>query len=85
MEPSTGAMGFDTLGVDSYDNGEFMKQLGGSGVANLLTAALFALIWIVKNKCRHSECEGSSFCCTCKVKDDEDSDEGERVPGQAQV
>ena len=82
MDPSTRAMEFD---FDSPDNGEFMKQLSGSGVANLLTAALFALIWIIKNKFKHSECQGSSFCCTCKVKDDEDSDEGERVPGQAQV
>ena len=84
MDPSTSAMGFD---FDSPDNGEFMKQLGGSGVANLLTAALFALIWIIKNKFRHSECQGSSFCCTCKVKDDAENSgtEGERLPDEAQV
>ena len=52
VSPDTGAMGFDTL-VGESTEGEFMKQLSGSGVANLLTAALFALIWIIKNKCKH--------------------------------
>ena len=60
------------------DNGEFYKQLGGSGAANALTAVLFFLLWVVRNKCRHSECTGSSFCCTCKVKDDDSEDERDR-------
>ena len=50
-----------------------MKQLSGSGVANLLTIFALLVVWIVKNKCKHSQCESDTSCCKCKVKEDDDS------------
>ena len=55
---------------------EFVKQLTGSGAANLATAVVFFLIWVVKNKCKHSRCKGHSFCCDLEIND-ESSTEGE--------
>ena len=79
MEPNAEKLlGIETLlgEMNTTDNNEFMKQLGGSGAANLLTVGLFFIIWIVKNKFKHSECEGNSICCRCKVNDDDESSEG---------
>ena len=56
---------------------EFVKQLTGSGAANLATAVVFFLIWVVKNKCKHSRCKGHSFCCDVEIND-ESSTEGEQ-------
>ena len=61
---------------------EFVKQLTGSGAANLATAVVFFLIWVVKNKCKHSRCKGHSFCCDVEIND-ESSTEGER--GQIEI
>ena len=49
---------------------EFVKQLTGSGAANLATAVVFFLIWVVKNKCKHSRCKGHSFCCDVEINDE---------------
>ena len=58
---------------------EFLKQLSGSGAANFATAVLFFLIYIVRNKCRHSRCKGNSICCQFEFKDDETRDEEEDI------
>ena len=57
---------------------EFVKQMTGSGAANLATAVVFFLIWVVKNKCKHSRCKGHSFCCDVEIND-ESSTEGEHI------
>ena len=49
---------------------EFVKQLTGSGAANLATAVVFFLLWVVKNKCKHSRCKGHSFCCDVEINDE---------------
>ena len=77
MEPTAEQMiGFETLLGEIAPDNEFMKQLGGSGAANMLTVGLFLIIWILKNKFKHSQCEGTSFCCRFKVNDDTESSEG---------
>ena len=78
MEPSAEQLlGFETLlGEITTPDNEFMKQLGGSGAANMLTVGLFVIIRILKNKFKHSKCEGNSFCCRFKVNDDTESSEG---------
>ena len=44
---------------------EFLKQLGGSGAANLLTIGLVGIFMLIKNgKCKlpkHSKCKGCCF------------------------
>ena len=49
---------------------EFWKQASGSGAANAATMMLFFLIWLVRNKCRHSKCVGHSICCDIQINDD---------------
>ena len=63
---------------------EFVKQLTGSGAANLATAVVFFLVWVVKNKCKHSRCKGHSFCCDVEIND-ESSTEGEQGRGQIEI
>ena len=78
MEPNAEQLlGLETLlGEITTPDNEFMKQLGGSGAANMLTVGLFVIIWVLKNKFKHSKCEGNSFCCRFKVNDDTESNEG---------
>ena len=45
---------------------------------NLVTAVVFVVIWVVRNKCKHSKCKGHSFCCDCEIKDDDDESRGQR-------
>ena len=51
-----------------------MSNLKGSAAANFLTGSLVILFWVIKNKCRHSECAIVSGCFTCSVKEDDDED-----------
>ena len=50
--------------MDSIDP-EFLKQLGGSGAANLITIGLVGIFMLIKNgKCKrpkHSKCKGCCF------------------------
>ena len=84
MEPSADKfIDFEKLmGEMGTDNNEFMKQLSGSGVANLLTIFALLVVWIVKNKCKHSQCESDTSCCKCKVKEDSDDSIREEVEGE---
>ena len=56
---------------------EFWKQATGSGAANIATAMLFFLLWVVRNKCKHSKCVGHSLCCDIEINDDESKSEEE--------
>ena len=56
---------------------EFWKQASGSGAANIATAMLFFLLWVVRNKCKHSKCVGHSLCCDIEINDDESKSEEE--------
>ena len=35
--------------------------------ANLVTGIFFILMWILKNKCKHSSCDTHSCCWDCHV------------------
>ena len=71
IPPTAEQLKIESMLEEMGGQSEFMTQLGGSGAANILTALLFFLLWVCKNKFKHSECSGNSFCCTFKVKDDE--------------
>ena len=44
--------------------GEFMKQFGGSAAANALTMLIFALLWGIKKVCdRPSRCKSKLHTC----------------------
>ena len=53
--------------------------------ANLITGIFFILMWILKNKCKHSSCDTHSYCCDCHVDDDlsEDKENDDEIPLEA--
>jgi hypothetical protein len=59
---------------------EFIDQLSGSASANGLTALVFLLIWIIRNKCKHSKCTGHSICCDIEISEDTINDESSEDP-----
>ena len=63
---------------------EFLDQLSGSGAANGLSALAFLLIWIIRNKCKHSKCIGHSLCCSIEINDESTADL-ERGEGRAEI
>jgi hypothetical protein len=65
---------------------EFIDQLSGSGAANALTALMFLVVWIIRNKCKHSRCTGHSGCCDIEINDEstEDIERGECIPEDAE-
>ena len=80
------------------NNEQFLTNVKGSATANFITGIFFVIIWILKNKCRHSKCKSHTKCFECSVKEDDDIDlergqRGEKiklqntvkVPGQAKI
>ena len=60
----------------------FMSNLKGSAMANIVTGLFILCIWILKNKCKHSQCKMDNSCFQCSVKEDDecenDLERGER-------
>ena len=60
----------------------FMSNLKGSAMANIVTGMFILCIWILKNKCKHSQCKMDNSCFQCSVKEDDeyenDLERGER-------
>ena len=54
-------------------DGDFFKQFSGSGAANIASVLLFLVVYVVRNKCRHSRCKGHSICCDFEFKEDDES------------
>ena len=55
----------------------YYSNLMGSGAANIATALVFFLLWVVRNKCKRSRCVGHSLCCDIEINDDESKSEEE--------
>ena len=55
-----------------------MSNLKGSAAANILSAVFFLVFWVLKNKCKHMECKSHTRFCTCKIKEDDDPETGQR-------
>ena len=55
-----------------------MSNLKGGVVANLVSGGLFILFYVIKNKCRHSQCSTNNCCFTCSIKEDDYEYEEER-------
>ena len=66
------------------DDSQFLDNFKGSAVANVVSAAGFLIIYIIREKCKHSKCECDLKCFRCKCKDDDDStrDEGSEERGE---
>ena len=56
----------------------FGNNFQGSAVANLITGSIFLLLYIVKDRCSHSSCKGTSKCCRYKCKDVDDDKGGDK-------
>ena len=49
--------------------GEFMKQFGGSAAANAITMLIFALLWGIKKVCdRPSRCKSKLHTCCLDIE-----------------
>lgn len=62
----------------------FLTNVQGSAAANLMTGIFFLIIWVLKNKCKHSKCKSHTGCFTCSVKEDDDEsclEKGQRGGG----
>ena len=62
--------------------GEFMKQFGGSAAANALTMLIFAVLWGLKKVCdRPSRCKSKLHTCCRDIEvTDRKETERNRVP-----
>ena len=49
------------------ENNEFLKQFGGSAVANVVTCVCFMLYKFVEGRCRHSKCSSDTSCFKCSA------------------
>ena len=65
----------------------FMSNLKGSTMANVITGLFLMTFWILKNKCKHSQCKVQNRCFTCSIKENDeerDCERGQRGPRDAQ-
>ena len=55
----------------------FLKQLASGGVSNLLTLALFGILYVImkKSNCKHMECR--SLCFSCKSDTKSETENGD--------
>ena len=60
--------------MESQFGSNFTSNLG----ANVVTAIGFIIIWVLKNKCKHSNCTCNLKWCTCHF-DDEDEYEDNSI------
>ena len=53
--------------------------------ANLVTGIFFVLMWVLKNKCKHSTCDTHSGCIDCHVDDEfsESKENDDEIPLEA--
>ena len=49
------------------DNNQFLQQMAGSSVANILTVALFMIYKFIEGRCKHSQCQSNTSLCSCKA------------------
>ena len=56
----------------------FMSNLKGSAAANFITGAFLIILWVLKNKCKHSTCKSHTYCFECTSKEDDDLERGEK-------
>ena len=54
----------------------FLANVKGSAAANFITGMFVLIVWILKNKCKHSTCSSHNCCFDCEVKEDNDIEEG---------
>ena len=54
------------------DDAVFMSNLKGSAAANIVTGVFILCLWILKNKCKHSQCKMNNCCFTCSIKEDDE-------------
>ena len=57
---------------------DYYSNLLGSGAANMASALLFLLIWVVRNKCKHCRFHSHTSCCDIEIKDDDEEQPKER-------
>ena len=56
----------------------FMSNLKGSAAANIVTGMFVLCLWILKNKCKHSQCKMNNRCFQCSIKEDDSECDLER-------
>ena len=56
----------------------FLSNFKGSAAANIITGIFVTILYILKNKCKHSQCKVNNRCFTCSIKEDDDEEDLER-------
>ena len=56
----------------------FLSNLKGSTAANIITGIFVTILYILKNKCKHSQCKVNNRCFTCSIKEDDEEEDLER-------
>ena len=56
----------------------FLSNLKGSTAANIITGIFVTILYILKNKCKHSQCKVHNRCFTCSIKEDDEEEDLER-------
>ena len=62
----------------------FMSNLKGSAMANVVTGLFVLTLWILKNKCKHSQCKMNNSCFQCSIKEDDEFVEQDLERGQSE-
>ena len=53
----------------------FLSNFKGSAAANIITGIFVTILYILKNKCKHSQCKVNNRCFTCSIKEDDDEED----------
>lgn len=61
----------------------FLSNLKGSAMANIVTGLFVLTLWILKNKCKHSQCKMNNSCFQCSIKEDDECIEQDLERGQS--
>ena len=64
------------------EDAEFLNNIKGGVLANIATGIMFIILWVLKNKCKHSKCKVQNRCFTCSIKEDDSvsHEGGQRCP-----
>ena len=65
------------------DSNEFLKQVSGGTVANLIFAVLFVVYRMFTQKCKHTKCRSHTKCCDFESR--EDSEDSNKIDNNDQL
>ena len=71
------------MSEENPNNNEFIKQVSGGTVANLIFAVLFVVYRMFTQKCKHTKCRSHTKCCDFESR--EDSEDSNKIDNNEQL